>query len=117
MKTKLVTASYSAALILFSLSEIFMMLASGHEILIEDLSQMKVIIECVIFFFTAIALLFLSKLLSKNYVLIILLYAVQLSLVDYYIDISNVNYGANKPYFIFWILLFLSVINILCIYF
>jgi hypothetical protein len=65
----------------------------------------------------AVALFFRKKnFLLGNKVLIVLLILVQLSLIDFYIEISDVEYGDEKPIIILMLLFIIFVSNLFLIY-
>lgn len=105
------------ALLLLSLYLLFLFIASGHRLNFGDFAQIKLVLEIFIFFVTAIALFFKNKnVLFGDLVLISLLILVQIALIDFYIETSEVEYGDEGPvvFFILFFLLFAS--NLFLIY-
>jgi len=114
---KLIVVLQSIALFLLSVYFLLLLLASGHRIDFDDSSQLKFIVEMVIFL-TAIYLLVRGKNLQQQFkwVVVILLILVQLSFLDFYFEILSVEYDNNPPitFFILFSLLFVS--NLYLIY-
>lgn len=115
---KLIVVLQSIALFLLSVYFLLLLLASGHRIDFDDSSQLKFIVEMVIFLTTAIYLLVRGKNLQQQFkwVVVILLILVQLSFLDFYFEILSVEYDNNPPitFFILFSLLFVS--NLYLIY-
>ena len=78
---------------------IVLLLASGHKVDFRDYSQLKLILELIVFGVTAIMLLSNVKdpLKFSSLFLISLLGLVQLSFVDILIEIWSVDYGEEVP--------------------
>ena len=108
---------HAIAFLLFSLYLLFLFLASGHRLNFEDFAQIKLLIEILIIFLAAMALFFRKRnFLFGNKMLIILLILVQLSFIDFYIEISNVEYGDEKPIFTLVLLFIIFISNLFLIY-
>jgi len=108
---------HAIALSILSLYLLFLFLASGHTLNFEDFAQIKLLLEVLIFLIAAVALIFRRRnFLFRNIVLIVLLILVQLAFIDFYIEISDVEYVDEKPviFFILFSLLFAS--NLFLIY-
>jgi len=108
---------HAIGLLLLGLYLLFVLLAGGHRLNIEDFRELKLPIEILIFFLAAFALFFRGRnFLFGNETLIVLLILVQLSFIDFFIEISDVEYGDEKPvvFFILFFLLFVS--NLFLIY-
>lgn len=118
MRIKNVVISIHAiALLLLSLYLLFLFLASGHRLNFEDFAQIKLLVEILIFLLAAVALFFRKRnFLFGNTVLIVLLILVQLSFIDFYIEISDVEYENEKPVIILMLLFLLFVNNLFLIY-
>jgi hypothetical protein len=115
---KAVFVLHSIALLLLSIYFLLLLLASGHRISFDDSSQLKFIMEMVIFLGVGIYLLtkWKSLVLHFDWVAVSLLVMVQLSLLDFYFETSSVEYEDNVPttFFILFSLLFAS--NLFLIY-
>jgi len=108
---------HAYALLLLSFYLLFVFLASGHGLNLKDFAQIKLFIEVLLFFFAAILLISGKKnKIFGNVMLIIVLILVQLSFIDFYIEISEVEYGAEKPVIFLTLLFLLFVNNIFFIY-
>ena len=108
---------HAVALLLLSLYLLFLFLASGHRLNFEDLAEIKLLLEILIFLITAVSLFFRKRnFLFGNALLIVLLILVQLSFIDFYIEISDVEYGDEKPIMILMLLFLLFVSNLFLIY-
>lgn len=108
---------HAIALLLLSLYLLFLLLASGHRLNFEDFAQIKLLLEILIFFIAAVALFFRKRnFLVGNTALVVLLILVQLSFIDFYIEISDVEYGDEKPIVILILLFLLFVSNLFLIY-
>lgn len=108
---------HAIALLLFFLYLLFLFLASGHRLNPKDFAQMKLLLEILIFFLAAVALFFRKRnFLFGNVVLIVLLILVQLSFIDFFIEISDVEYDDEKPVIILVLLFLLFVSNLFLIY-
>ena len=118
MTIKSIIANIQAvALLLLSLYLMFLFLASGHGVNFEDVAQVKLLLEILIFFITGIALFFSKRnFLVGNVTSIVLLILVQLAFIDFYIEISDVEYGNEKPIIILILLFLFFVINLFLIY-
>ena len=108
---------HAIALLLLSLYLLFLFLASGHRLNFEDFAQIKLLLEILIFFIAAVALFFRKRnFLFGNTALVVLLILVQLSFIDFYIEISGVDYGDEKPIVILILLFLLFLSNLFLIY-
>jgi len=81
------TKIYSYTLITLSVISILGLLATGHQISLEDFGQIKLILEAIVFLFTGFSLL--KRHLTKDTLTIILLIVTQISLVDIYLELSH----------------------------
>ncbi len=115
---KVIVILHTIALLLLSTYFLLLLLASGHRVNFDDSSQLKFIIEMVIFSGTAIYLLVKQKNLLQQFdwVAVVLLTLVQVSFLDFYFEVSSVEYDDNVPiiFFILFSLLFVS--NLFLIY-
>ena len=108
---------HAVFLLLLSLYLLFLFLASGHRLNFKDFAQIKLLFEILVFLIASIALFFRKRnFLFGNTVLIILLILVQLSFIDFYIEISDVEYGDEKPIIILMLLFIIFVSNLFLIY-
>ncbi|HEX6171636.1 MAG TPA: hypothetical protein VFZ33_18255 [Chitinophagaceae bacterium] len=116
MKNVLIN-THAIALLLLSLYLLFLFLASGHSFNFEDFVQIKLLLEILIFFIAAVALFFRKRnFLFGNTALIVLLILVQLSFIDFCIEISDIEYGDEKPIVILMLLFLLFISNLFLIY-
>lgn len=108
---------HAVFLLLMSFYLLFLFLASGHRLNFEDFPQIKLLFEIVIFLTTAVALFFRKRnFLFGNVMLIVLLILVQLSFIDFYVEISVVEYGDEKPVLFFLLFFLLFASNLFLIY-
>ena len=108
---------HAIALLLLSLYLLFLFLASGHRLNFEDFAQIKLLLEILIFFIAAVALFFRKRnFLFGDTALVVLLILVQLSFIDFYIEISGVDYEDEKPIVILILLFLLFLSNLFLIY-
>lgn len=109
---------HSIALLLLSAYFLLLLLASGHRINFDDSSQLRFIIEMVIFLIGSIYLLARRSFVLQQFDLlgVLLLVFVQISFLDFYSEISAVEYDGSPPviFFILFGLLFAS--NLFLIY-
>ena len=113
----IVISVHAIGLLLFGLFLLFLVLASGHRLNFEDFRETKLPIEILIYFIAAVALFFRKRnFLFGNTVLIVLLILVQISFIDFYIEISDVEYGDEKPIIILMLFFLLFVSNLFLIY-
>lgn len=115
---KVIIVLHSIALLLLSAYFLLLLLASGHRINFDDPSQLRFIIEMVIFLVSSIYLLAKRRILVRQFdwVVVVLLTLVQISFLDFYSEVSAVEYEGNAPttFFILFGLLFVS--NLFLIY-
>jgi hypothetical protein len=85
--TRKITTGYACSLLGLSFLLMLLLLATGHQISLEDNSQIKLIVEAVIFSLTGITIL--KRKPSSYIIAITLLILTQLSLVDIYTELSQ----------------------------
>jgi len=108
---------HAIGLLLLSLYFLFLFLVSGHRLNFKDIAQVKLLLEVVIYFLTAVALFFRRRnFLFGDVVLIVLLVLVQVSFIDIYIEISDVDYIDGSLVILYLILFVLFVSNLFLIY-
>jgi hypothetical protein len=108
---------YAVGLLLFGLFHLTLILASGHQIVLNDKPELKYFGETIIFFLAAFILFYRKIFIPGSYLIIFLLIIVQLSYLDLYIEISQVNYGDTQPNFFFIILFLFFITNLFVLYF
>lgn len=108
---------HAVILLLFTAYLLFIFLASGHQLNFGDLAQVKMIAEMIIFLSTSIALFFRnSNFLFGKYVVATLLIFTQLSLLDIYLEVANVDYGESKPWLLLLFFFLVFINNLVLIY-
>lgn len=108
---------HAVALLFIFLYLLFLFLASGHRINFEDFTQLKLLFEIFIFFSAGVTLFFGKRNnYFRNTLIIILLILVQISFVDFYLEISDVEYGGEKPVISFMLLFIFFASNLFLIY-
>ena len=108
---------HAIALLLLSIYLLFLFLGSGHRLNFEDFVQIKLLLEILIFFIAAVTLFFRKRnFLFGNTAITVLLILVQLSFIDFYIEISDVEYADERPVVILMLLFLLFLSNLFLIY-
>lgn len=102
-------------LLLLSLFLLLLFLGSGHDLSINDSSQLKLLIEILLFFGAGIGLFFKRRN-NAHVKIIILLILVQICFIDFFIDISSVEYGEDRPTLILILLTVIFFSNLFIIY-
>jgi hypothetical protein len=116
MKKTVFAAFYAFILILQSLFFLFLFFASGHQFEINDIEEIKMFIEIGCFLLSAVALLNYRRFSAGSYLLIIMFIALQTCYVDYYIEISEVNFVGSQLIVTYFILIGLTSLNLYFLY-
>lgn len=120
MRAAIVISARVQAVFLFMMSAylLLLLLASGHKVDFGDYKQLRLIFELFIFGVAAFFLLVkIKKAINfSSSFMVCLLGVVQLSLIDILIEISAVEYGESKPFFLLLLFLVIFFNNAFLIY-